>query len=373
MNNNELYHYGIPGMRWGHRKSKIEKISERSKKRGWSDDATEAAIRAKGEEVYNTRLKELEAQSEAKRQKGQEARREYRATEQTKKLEEAQLKQLQKEHASISTNADILKTKQSELAKLETKLRKAQPWNKRKATKEQEEYIKELKEKKKNLEKEIKYYSSQQPDLWDTHKQDLVSQIAEQQKNIEEIQEALKLKRAKRAEIAKESGGKAELEEILKEGLKVTIKDKDGKEITSIYQPTIPEGKKVNDVLEEIAGRLKIIRKAGGTIRLMKSGGISGVGHKGSSWEATIGKSTWNEIIKKLEENGEKAYKAKFHKTHEIHDLEKYELGTKVSIAGRMIFKRTFGKLIFARLYAIGDNFDVDFSSNIKKCLPMSH
>lgn len=54
-------------------------------------------------------------------------------------------------------------------------------------------------------------------------------------KNIEEIQEALKLKRAKRAEIAKESGGKAELEEILKEGLKVTIKDKDGKEITSIY------------------------------------------------------------------------------------------------------------------------------------------
>lgn len=43
MNTNELYHYGIPGMRWGHRKSKIEKISERSKKRGWSDDATEAA------------------------------------------------------------------------------------------------------------------------------------------------------------------------------------------------------------------------------------------------------------------------------------------------------------------------------------------
>lgn len=43
MNNNELYHYGIPGMHWGHRKSKIEKISERSKKRGWSDDATEAA------------------------------------------------------------------------------------------------------------------------------------------------------------------------------------------------------------------------------------------------------------------------------------------------------------------------------------------
>ena len=37
----------------------------------------------------------------------------------------------------------------------------------------------------------------------------------------------------------------------------------------------------------------------------MKSGGISGVGHKGSSWEATVGKSTWDEIIKKLEENPE--------------------------------------------------------------------
>ena len=38
------------------------------------------------------------------------------------------------------------------------------------------------------------------------------------------------------------------------------------------------------------------------------------------------------EKIKKLEALGEKAYKAKFNKTHEIHDLEKYELGTKVSI-----------------------------------------
>ncbi len=63
------------------------------------------------------------------------------------------------------------------------------------------------------------------------------------------------------------------------------------------------------------------------------------------------------EKVKKLESQGEKAYKAKFNKTHEIHDLDKYELGTKVKIAGRMTFKRTFGKLIFARLYAIGDNF----------------
>ncbi len=78
------------------------------------------------------------------------------------------------------------------------------------------------------------------------------------------------------------------------------------------------------------------------------------------------------EKIKKLEEMGEKAYKAKFNKTHEIHDLEKYELGTKVSVAGRMTFKRTFGKLIFARLYAIGDNFDVDFTKPIRTSVQIS-
>ncbi|MGN0788279.1 MAG: lysine--tRNA ligase [Candidatus Onthoplasma sp.] len=76
--------------------------------------------------------------------------------------------------------------------------------------------------------------------------------------------------------------------------------------------------------------------------------------------------------VKRLEESGEKAYKAKFHKTHEIHDLEKYELGTKVSVAGRMIFKRTFGKLIFARLYAIGDNFNFDPTEQIRTSVQIS-
>ena len=76
--------------------------------------------------------------------------------------------------------------------------------------------------------------------------------------------------------------------------------------------------------------------------------------------------------VKKLEENGEKAYKAKFNKTHEIHDLEKYELGTKVSVAGRMIFKRTFGKLIFARLYAIGDNTAFDPNAEMRTSVQIS-
>ncbi len=78
------------------------------------------------------------------------------------------------------------------------------------------------------------------------------------------------------------------------------------------------------------------------------------------------------EKVKKLEAMGEKAYKAKFHKTHEIHDLEKFELGTKVSVAGRMIFKRTFGKLIFARLYAIGDNSEIDFKEPIRTSVQIS-
>lgn len=44
-NNNELYHYGVPGMRWGVRRAdaKLQRVSTRAKKRGWSDDATEVA------------------------------------------------------------------------------------------------------------------------------------------------------------------------------------------------------------------------------------------------------------------------------------------------------------------------------------------
>ena len=76
--------------------------------------------------------------------------------------------------------------------------------------------------------------------------------------------------------------------------------------------------------------------------------------------------------VKRLEEMGEKAYKAKFEKTHEIHDLEKYDLGTKVKVAGRMIFKRTFGKLMFARLYAIGDNFEYKFDEKLRTSVQIS-
>ncbi len=73
-----------------------------------------------------------------------------------------------------------------------------------------------------------------------------------------------------------------------------------------------------------------------------------------------------------LEQSGEKGYKAKFNKTHEIHDLDKYELGTIVSVAGRLVAKRTFGKLIFARLYAIGDNFETDNLKEVRYNIQIS-
>lgn len=78
------------------------------------------------------------------------------------------------------------------------------------------------------------------------------------------------------------------------------------------------------------------------------------------------------EKIKRLEAMGEKAYKAKFNKTHEIHDLDNIELGTKVSVAGRMTFKRTFGKLIFARIYAIGDNFNYNPATPMRTSVQIS-
>ena len=78
------------------------------------------------------------------------------------------------------------------------------------------------------------------------------------------------------------------------------------------------------------------------------------------------------EKVEKLQESGEIVYKGKFNKTDEIHDLDNYELGKKVSIAGRIIFKRTFGKLIFARIYAIGDNFNADLSKSIRTSVQIS-
>lgn len=268
------------------------------------DDATEAAIRAKGEEAYNARIKELEAQSEAKRQKGQEARREYRAIKSDKNTQQETLKSLQKQSDDISNTAQEIEQNVAKVNELTNTIRKKQEQQKKKASSNRGKTIKKLQEQKKQLEEEIKKAKQAQMGTSEKAKLNLANKIKEQQKNVEDIQEALKLKRAERARIATESGGKAELKELINNGIEIEIKNTDGSSLTAKYRPPM-EGKSTDEFLEEVAKKFRIIRKAGGTIRLMKSGGISGVGHKGSSWEATVGKSTWNEIIKKLEENPE--------------------------------------------------------------------
>ena len=61
--NDELYHYGVPGMRWGVRRSqnKLDKIDKRSKKNDWSEDAATAAkIKTKKvSQMTNAELRKL--------------------------------------------------------------------------------------------------------------------------------------------------------------------------------------------------------------------------------------------------------------------------------------------------------------------------
>lgn len=63
MMNNEIYHYGVPGMKWGVRRSqnKLGRIDKRSKKNNWSEDATTAAkIKTKKvSQMTNAELRKL--------------------------------------------------------------------------------------------------------------------------------------------------------------------------------------------------------------------------------------------------------------------------------------------------------------------------
>lgn len=269
------------------------------------DDAVEAAKRAKGEEAYDARIKELQEQSEIKRQNIIDAGNEYRAVKQAKEAGEADLELSQKEYNDIVTNTDLLEAKTSELKRLTTSINRQQGWQKRKATADRSKKIAKLKKEKKKLEKEISKIDTSGPTIYDEQKFNVASQIKKQQEAIENIKKELQVKRDKRIAVTTASGGKEELKNLIENGVEIEIKDKDGNPIKAIYKRPLEEGKNVDEVLKEVAQKFRIIRKAGGTIRLMKSGGISGVGHKGSSWEATVGKSTWNEIIKKLEENPE--------------------------------------------------------------------
>ena len=63
MDNNELYHYGVLGMKWGVRRAqnKVIKIGAKAKKQGWSDDAKSAAeIKTKSvKQMSNAELRKI--------------------------------------------------------------------------------------------------------------------------------------------------------------------------------------------------------------------------------------------------------------------------------------------------------------------------
>lgn len=59
----ELYHYGVPGMKWGVRRSRrqLSKIDKKARKQNWSDDAIDAAkVRIKKvSQMSNAELRKL--------------------------------------------------------------------------------------------------------------------------------------------------------------------------------------------------------------------------------------------------------------------------------------------------------------------------
>ena len=68
MNNNELRHYGVLGMKWGVRRSqkKLAKIDKKAKKEGWSEDA-ETAARIKTKKLNQMSNAELKKFNERQR------------------------------------------------------------------------------------------------------------------------------------------------------------------------------------------------------------------------------------------------------------------------------------------------------------------
>lgn len=70
------------------------------------------------------------------------------------------------------------------------------------------------------------------------------------------------------------------------------------------------------------------------------------------------------EKIKKLKSEGYIPYASKFDTTHEIKEARELPMGTKVSIAGRMTFRRAFGKFMFIQLSDIYARIQVSLSVN---------
>jgi len=68
--------------------------------------------------------------------------------------------------------------------------------------------------------------------------------------------------------------------------------------------------------------------------------------------------------IKELKAMGINPYAEKFDETYTISQARKAEEGTRVSVAGRMIFRRTFGKFMFIQISDIFDKIQVSLSIN---------
>lgn len=66
--------------------------------------------------------------------------------------------------------------------------------------------------------------------------------------------------------------------------------------------------------------------------------------------------------VKRLQSQGELAYKAKFKRTHKIIEIASLPLGSSVRVAGRVVLQRNFGKLVFAQLYDIEQTRQISLS-----------
>lgn len=68
--------------------------------------------------------------------------------------------------------------------------------------------------------------------------------------------------------------------------------------------------------------------------------------------------------IKDLKENGEIPYKEKFDRTHTIEEARSLPEGTKVRLAGRMIFRRIMGKFGFCKISDVFSSIQISVGRN---------
>lgn len=70
MNEYELYHHGVKGMKWGIRKDKLSRVQRKAKRGNWSDDArTASEIRTKKpKQMTNAEMRKLNERTRLERE-----------------------------------------------------------------------------------------------------------------------------------------------------------------------------------------------------------------------------------------------------------------------------------------------------------------